>query len=101
MNPDEPIIAQMGLILTQLRQTRRLLEDIERNTARYAGFAVSEALSGGGSTKFGAPPLEGNALRVYIVNINDLVPGTGLVGFLGGLFGGITRFFSDLAGGLI
>ncbi len=99
MDPEEEIIGQLGLMLTQLRFARRALEDIERSTARYGGFDFSRAFAAG--TRFGEPPLLAGALKVHVVNINDLAPGTGLGGFLEGLLGGVGRFFGGLVGGLV
>jgi hypothetical protein len=96
---EDDIVTQMGLMLTQIRHARRALEDIERSTARYAGFAFASALQGGPS--FGAPPLLDGALKVYVVNINDLAPGSGFGGFLESLLGGVGRFFGGLVGGFV
>jgi len=87
--------APMGFLLTQMRYARRSLEDIERSTARYASFTFAGALSAG--PKWGEPPMFGGALKVWIVNINDLAPsGPGL---MEGLLGGVGRFFGGLIGG--
>ena len=96
---EEDLILQMGLMLTQLRIARRALEDIERSTAQYGGFAFSSALSAGPS--FGTPPLLNGALKVHIVNIGSLAPGGGFGGFLEGLLGGVGRFFGGLFGGIV
>lgn len=96
---EEEIITQMGLLLTQMRFTRRALEDIERNTAAYQGIAFTSALAAG--PRFGAPPLLDGALKVYVVNINDLAEGGGIAGFLEGLLGGAGRFLGGLFGGLV
>src|SRR5438093_6604404 len=88
----------MGLILTQLRYTRRAMEEVERSTARYGGAAFTAAFAAG--PRFGEPPLQDGALMVYVVNINDLAPGTG-GGLLEGLLGGIGRLFGGLFGGLV
>lgn len=95
---EEEIITQMGLMLTQLRIARRALEDIESSTARYGSFAFASALSEGPS--FGTPPLLNGALKVYLVNIRELAPGSGFGGFLEGLLGGVGRFFGGLFGGI-
>src|SRR4051794_26823913 len=87
----------MGLILTQLRATRRAIEEIERSTARYAGGSFLQAATVSGT--FGAPPLQNGALRVYVVNINDLAPSGG--GFLEQLLGGLGRMVGGLFGGFI
>jgi len=96
---DEVLITQMGLMLTQIRHARRALEDIERSTARYAGFAFASALQAGPS--FGAPPLLNGALKVHIDNISDLTPGSGFGGFLESLLGGVGRFVGGLVGGFV
>src|SRR5262245_43048732 len=96
---DEVIITQLGLILGQLRYTRRAVEDIERSTARYGGFTFATALAAG--PRFGEPPMVNGALKVYVININDLAPGSGIGGFLEGLLGGIGRFFGGFAGGFV
>ena len=46
MDPEDQIVAQMGLLLTQVRYSRIALEHIERATTRYAGIALS--IPGGG-----------------------------------------------------
>ena len=94
----EELFGQLGLILTQLRFTRRALEDVERSTARYHGLAFASALQRG--PHFSEPPLFGGALKVYVVNVNDLAPGGGFGGFMEGLLGGIGRFFGGFFGGL-
>lgn len=96
---EDDLILQMGLMLTQLRIARRALEDIERSTVQYGGFAFASALSEGPS--FGAPPLLNGALKVHIVNIGALAPGGGFGGFLEGLLGGVGRFFGGLFGGIV
>lgn len=95
---DDEITTQLGLLLTQLRFTRRALEDIERSTAKYGGVTFAVALAAG--PHFGEPPLLNGALKVYIININDLAPGRGLAGFIEGLLGGLGRFLGGFAGGL-
>jgi hypothetical protein len=94
----DDLLTAIGLMLTQLRVARRALEDIERSTARYNSFAFASALSAGAS--FGAPPMFGGALKVWIVNINDLAPGAG-DGFLEQLLGGLGRFLGGLGGGAL
>jgi hypothetical protein len=96
---EEEIVAQMGLILTQLRFARRALEQVEQSTSRYGGVTFATALAAG--PRFGEPPLLDGALKVYVVNINDLAPGSGLGGLLEGLLGGVGRFFGGLFGGLV
>ncbi|MBI4671164.1 MAG: hypothetical protein HY741_05795 [Chloroflexi bacterium] len=95
---DDEITTQLGLLLTQLRFTRRALEDIERSTAKYGGVTFALALAAG--PHFGEPPLLNGALKVYIININDLAPGRGIAGFIEGLLGGLGRFLGGFAGGL-
>src|SRR5262245_44780945 len=95
---DDGLINQIGLLLTQLRVARRALEDIERSTARYNSFAFAAALSEG--AKFGAPPMFSGALKVWLVNIDDLAPGAG-GGFLEQLLGGIGRFIGGVGSGLV
>jgi hypothetical protein len=97
MNDD--LIQEIGLLLTQLRYARRSLEDIERSTARYASFAFASALAAG--PRFGEPPMFGGALKVYVVNINDLAPGGGVAGLLEGLLGGLGRLFGGFFGGIL
>jgi hypothetical protein len=96
---DEILVTQIGLLLTQFRYTRRALEDIERSTARYGGVTFALALAEG--PRFGAPPLVGGALKVYVTNINDLTVGRGAAGLFEGLLGGIGRFIGGLGGGLV
>ena len=94
----DELLQQIGLLLSQLRVARRAIEDIERSTAKYNSFAFASALSAG--AKFGEPPMFGGALKVWIVNINDLAPGAG-GGFLEQLLGGIGRFFGNFGGGAV
>jgi len=96
MNPEDEIITQMGLILTQMKYARRAMEDIERTTSRYGGVNFAAALAGG---RFGEPPMFNGALKVYVVNINDLTSG-GTSPFEG-LLGGIGRFVGGLVGGVV
>jgi hypothetical protein len=96
---DEELITQLGLLLTQTRFARRALEDIERATATYGTFAFTSVIAAG--PKFGAPPMVDGALKVHVVNINDLAPGGGFGGFLEGLLGGAGRFVGNLVGGII
>ncbi|GAA4699570.1 hypothetical protein [Phytohabitans rumicis] len=95
---DDAIITQLGLLLTQTRFARRALEDIERATSTYATFAFTSVIAAG--PKFGEPPMIDGALKVYIININDLAPGGGFGAFLEGLLGGVGRFVGNLVGGL-
>lgn len=96
---EEQLITQMGLMLTQLKGMRSSLDQVAQATSRYAGFAFAEAFTAGG--RFGAPPLRGGALVVYVSNIRDLVASSGIAGFFEGLLGGVGRFFGGLFGGLI
>lgn len=99
MDSDREILGQLGLMLTQLGRARRALEDIERSTSRYAGLSFAPLLSS--ARAFGAPPLLAGALRVYVVNINDLAPGgTGIGAFFGNLLGGVGSFIGGLVGGV-
>jgi hypothetical protein len=96
MNPDD-IVTQLGLLLSQFRYTRRAIEDIERSTAKYTGLAFAPMFAEG--PRFGQPPMLNGALRVYVVNINDLTePPAG--GILEGLLGGAGRFLGGLIGGI-
>jgi hypothetical protein len=97
MNPEDQIITQMGLLLTQVRFARRALEDIERSTAHYAGLAVDLTSSG---AAIGAPPLIEGALAVYLTNIGELTSGGG-GGFFEAIFGGIGRLLGGLVGGVV
>ena len=94
----DELITQLGLLLTQTRFARRALEDIERATATYGTFAFTSVITAG--PKFGEPPLLDGALKVYVVNINDLAPGRGFGDFLQGLLGGLGSFVGNLGGGL-
>ncbi len=99
MDSDREILGQLGLMLTQLGRARRALEDIERSTARYGGLSFAPLLST--AQKFGEPPMLAGALRVYVVNINDLAPGgTGIGAFFGNLLGGVGSFVGGLVGGV-
>ncbi len=95
---DEELITQMGLLFTQMRYMRRALEAIERNTAQYTGVTFAAALSEG--PRFGVPPMFQGALKVYVVNINELNSGGGL-GLFEALLGGAGRFIGNLFGGLV
>lgn len=97
MDPDA-IVTQMGLIFSQMRFMRRALEDIERHTSRYTGISFAAAAAAG--SRFGEPPLQNGALRVYVVNLDDLTAGSGLSGMFEGLLGGVGRFFGGIFGGL-
>jgi len=96
----DAILGQIGLIFSQIRRARVALEEIERSTARYTGLAFAPLLTEGAG--FGAPPLLSGALKVYVVNINDLRPGGGGIGeFFGNLLGGIGSFIGGLGGSLV
>lgn len=95
----DDVVTQLGLILTQLRVVRLTVEEIERGTARYGNFAFATATAAG--ARFGEPPMFQGALRVYVVNIEDLAPGSGFGGFLEALLGGVGRFFGGFFGGLV
>ena len=99
VDPEDQIVAQMGLLLSQVRYSRIALEHIERATTRYAGIALSIP-GGGGAAALGAPPLIDGALKVYVVNINDLTAGPGIGDMLAGVIGGAGRFLGGFAGGL-
>jgi hypothetical protein len=94
----EELITQLGLLLTQTRFGRRALEDIERATSTYGTFAFTSVITAG--PNFGAPPMFEGALKVYVVNINDLAPGGGFGDFLSGLLGGLGGFVGNLIGGV-
>src|SRR5437879_1804869 len=99
MDEEQALIGQIGLLLTQLRYARRALEDIERSTARYGSIDFTGALAAG--TRFGAPPLLDGALKVHVVNLNDLTTGGGISGFLENLLGGVGGFFGNFFSGLV
>jgi hypothetical protein len=97
---EDQVVQQMGLLLTQVRVARMSLEKIEHATGQYAGLALTAAAAGPDRPAFGAPPLLDGALKVYVVNIDDLVapaPGGGIIETL---FGGIGRFLGGFIGGL-
>lgn len=95
---DEALLTAIGLLLSQLRVARRAIEDIERSTARYNNFAFAAALSAGAN--FGQPPMFSGALKVWVVNINDLAPSAG-GGFIEQLLGGIGRLLGGFGGGAL
>lgn len=99
MDPDDVIVAAIGLLLTQLRSARRALEDVQRSTSRYGGFEFANAFASG--ERFGAPPMFDGALMVHVVNINDLAPGNSFGGFIEALLGGVGNFFGNLIGGVV
>lgn len=96
---EEELITQLGLLLTQTRFARRALEDIERATATYATFTFTSVIAAG--PKFGEPPMFDGALKVHVVNINDLAPGGGFGDFLEGLLGGVGRLIGNIPGGFL
>ncbi|WP_046733772.1 hypothetical protein [Streptomyces humi] len=98
MDETGELITQLGLLLTQTRFGRRALEDIERATSTYGTFAFTSVITAG--PHFGAPPLFEGALKVYVVNIDDLAPGGGFGDFLSGLLGGLGGFVGNLVGGV-
>lgn len=99
MDPETEILAALGLLLTQVRVSRRALEDVQRSTARYGGFEFARAFAEG--ARFGQPPMFDGALMVHVVNINDLAPGNSFGGFIEAIFGGIGNFFGNLIGGVV
>jgi hypothetical protein len=93
---EDLIVTQIGLIFSQMRYLRMAVEQLERNTSRYAGIALDAAFAGPGG--FGAPPMEAGALRVHVINIGDLIAqDTSFLGVLGGLL----RAAGSLVGGLV
>ncbi len=101
MDDTEQIVTQLGLLLTQMRYSRRALENIELATTKYAGITLKVA-GGPGAAALGAPPLIDGALKVYVVNIDDLTSGgTGIGDMLAGVIGGAGRFLGGFFGGLV
>ena len=97
----QEVITQMSLLLTQVRYARRALENIELATTRYAGLALRVAGSPG-AAPLGAPPMIDGALKVYVVNINDLTTGgPGIGDMLAGVIGGAGRFLGGFFGGVV
>lgn len=96
MDYDGEIVTQLGLLLTQMGYARQALESIERATARYAGIAVN---LGEGGRAFGAPPMLDGALKVYVINLGDLLADRSGPGLLEGLLGGAGRFLGGFIGG--
>ncbi len=86
---EDTVITQLGLVLSQVRYARRTLEEIERSSARFAGIVLS-GNPGSPAGGFGAPPLNGGALRVFVENLEDLVAPP--LGFFESLLGGIGSF---------
>lgn len=99
MDDEDLVSTALGLLLTQVRSARHALEEVERNTSRYLGFEFARALSEGPA--FASPPMFMGALKVHIININDLAPGNGFGGFLQGLLGGIGNFIGGVVGGAV
>jgi hypothetical protein len=96
---DEELTNLISVLLAQTRFARRSLEDIERATASYGTFAFTSVISAG--KRFGEPPLVDGALKVYVVNINDLAPGGGFGALLEGLLAGAGSFAGNLVGGVV
>ena len=99
MDENEGLINSIGLLLTQTRVARRTLEDIERQTAAYGGFTFTSMVAAG--PRFGAPPMIRGALKVHVVNIDDLAPSAGIGGLLEGLLGGAGALAGNLFGGFV
>ncbi len=99
MNPDDMMIAALGLLLTEVRVSRRALEEVERASSRYMGVEFAKAFTAGAN--FGAPPMYQGALRVHVININDLSPGNTIADLLIGLLGGLGSLVGGLIGGAI
>ncbi len=96
----DAVLGQIGLIFSQMRRARVALEEIERSTARYTGLAFAPLLTEG--ARFGTPPLLSGALKVYVVNINDLrASGGGIGEFFSNLLGGVGSFIGGLGGSLL
>jgi len=99
MEPDAIVIAALGVLLTEVRVARRALEEVQRASSRYMGIEFSKAFAEGAS--FGAPPLYQGALRVHVININDLAPGNSIADLLMGLLGGLGNLVGGIIGGMI
>ena len=99
MEPDALVIVALGLLLTEVRVARRALEEVERSSSRYMGIEFTRAFAEGGN--FGAPPMYQGALRVHVININDLAPGNSIADLLMGLLGGIGNLVGGVIGGAI
>jgi hypothetical protein len=99
MDPETDFTVALGIILTQVRSARRALEEVERNTSRYLGFEFARAFAEGPS--FGAAPMYQGALKVHVININDLAPGNSFGDLLQGLLGGIGSLVGGVIGGSI
>jgi hypothetical protein len=100
VDEDELVIAQLGLLLTQVHYARIALEGIERATTRYAGIALTMPGSNTGGAPWGAPPMLDGALKVYVVNIADLTAGASIGDVIAGVIGGAGRFLGGFAGGI-
>jgi hypothetical protein len=100
VDEDELVIAQLGLLFTQVHYARIALEGIERATTRYAGIALAMPGSSTGGTPWGAPPMLDGALKVYVVNIADLTAGASIGDVIAGVIGGAGRFLGGFAGGI-
>jgi hypothetical protein len=101
MDETEQVVTQLGLLLTQMRYSRRALENIELATTKYAGITLKVA-GGPGAAALGSPPLIDGALKVYVVNIDDLTSGgTGIGDMIAGVIGGAGRFLGGFFGGLV
>lgn len=98
MDEDE-LVQQLGLLLTQVRVSRMALENIERSTGRFAGLALA-ASAAPDRPAFGAPPMVDGALKVYVVNVDDLVAAAPGGGILETLLGGVGRLVGGLVGGI-
>ncbi|MGV6874232.1 hypothetical protein ACUSIJ_16285 [Pseudochelatococcus sp. B33] len=99
MDPDSMVIGALGVLLTEVRVARRALEEVERASSRYMGIEFSKAFAEGAS--FGAPPMYQGALRVHVININDLAPGNSIADLLMGLLGGVGHLVGGIIGGAI
>ena len=97
MNPDD-LVTQIGLIFSQMRYIRIVVDQLERSVARYSGLAM-EAFAGGPA--FGAPPLLDGALKVHLVNIGDIaVQDNSFGGFLMGILRGVSSAFAGAVAGV-
>ncbi len=98
---EDQVVQQMGLLLTQVRVARMSLEHIEHATGQYAGLALTAAAGGPDRPAFGAPPLLDGALKVYVVNLSDLVAPAPGGGILETILGGVGRAIGGFVGGLV
>src|SRR5579871_1273592 len=97
---EDLIVTQIGLIFSQVRYLRMAFDQVERSTARYAGVAMDVAAAG--PRQWGAPPLEGGSLRVFVINIQDLISAdNSFLGVLSSGFRLVTSAISGLVGGAI